>query len=181
MTDDEPPTLVTADMIAARDVWSEPVRSWPVSATAIRRWAQAVYWPEVPPPIFWDEDYARGTVWGGIVAPHEFNPFAWPLEGAYGQETALAELHGEPEPAQPRVTAGRGTRGLNGGLAIRYVTRLRPGDVVSSTTALTSWSERETRLGLTLFSAYETRWSLPSGELVKVMTQTRLSYRPEGE
>ena len=32
---------------------------------------------EMPPPLFWDEEYARTTRHGGVVAPGEFNPFAW--------------------------------------------------------------------------------------------------------
>ena len=40
----------------------------------------AVYWPDEPPRLYWDEEYARTTKWGGIIAPQEFNPFAWPPE-----------------------------------------------------------------------------------------------------
>ena len=39
--------------------------------------ALAVYYPDVPPRLFWDEEYARSTRHGGIVAPEDFNPFAW--------------------------------------------------------------------------------------------------------
>ena len=59
-----------------RDVMLSP----PISESDIRKWAIAVYWPETPPRQFWDAEYARTTRWGGIVAPEEFNPFAWPIE-----------------------------------------------------------------------------------------------------
>ncbi|HZU76165.1 MAG TPA: MaoC family dehydratase N-terminal domain-containing protein, partial [Dehalococcoidia bacterium] len=61
-------------MIDRKDVWSEPRYSPPVSLSDIRKWAIAVYWPEVPPRIFWDEEYAKTTRWGGIIAPQDFNP-----------------------------------------------------------------------------------------------------------
>ena len=51
--------------------------SFPIAASDIRKWAMAIYFPEVPPPLYWDEEYAASTPWGGIVAPEEFNPFAW--------------------------------------------------------------------------------------------------------
>ena len=52
-------------------------QSVPISLSDIRKWALAIYYPEVPPRLFWDEDYAANTSHGGIVAPEEFNPFAW--------------------------------------------------------------------------------------------------------
>ena len=51
--------------------------SHPVTVSDIRRWAIAVYYPATPPRQFWDEDYAATTLNGCIVAPEEFNPFAW--------------------------------------------------------------------------------------------------------
>src|SRR5207302_1306356 len=69
-------SLVTPDMVERQGQWSEPRSSYPVGQSDIRRWAIATYWPEKPPPIFWDEEYARSTRWGGIIAPPDFNPFA---------------------------------------------------------------------------------------------------------
>src|SRR3954469_16209252 len=66
--------------------------SYPVSASDIRRWAIAVYYPEPPPRHFVDEDYARTTPFGGIVAPEEFNPFAWGASGAVEAATSRTPL-----------------------------------------------------------------------------------------
>jgi acyl dehydratase len=148
-----------------------------VSASDIRKWAQAVYWPEVPPRIYWDEEYAKTTKWGGIIAPQEFNPFAWPLEGSYGQEASLAEVRGTAPPASARpMGSGPGSNGMNGGQTIRYLAPIRPGDVISSTTALVDWSERQTRLGLTMFVTNETRWTNHKGELIKVTRGVGIRY-----
>ncbi len=51
--------------------------SFPITDSDIRRWAVAIYYPEDPPRLFWDADYAAQTRYGGLVAPEEFNPFAW--------------------------------------------------------------------------------------------------------
>ena len=55
----------------------EEETSYPIAASDIRRWALAVYYPEVPPAEFWDEDDPVTVARGGIVAPDEFNPLAW--------------------------------------------------------------------------------------------------------
>jgi acyl dehydratase len=41
----------------------------PCNATDIRRWVQAMDYPN---PIHWDEEYARASEFGGIVAPQSF-------------------------------------------------------------------------------------------------------------
>ena len=142
----EPTTLVTQDMIERKDKWSEPRVSPPIALSDLRKWAIAVYWPEKPPPLYWDEEYAMTTRYGGIIAPLDFNPFAWPVDR-------------EPPSAgrAPPQGAGLGTRGMNGGQTEEYFAPMRPGDVISTTSALVEWNERSTRLGFTLFTTNETR------------------------
>src|SRR5580698_7637619 len=72
-------TLVTPEMVEQKGVWLDEETSYPISESDIRKWAIAVYWGETPPRIFWDAEYAKTTRWGGIVAPEDFNPFAWPV------------------------------------------------------------------------------------------------------
>ena len=161
----EPETLVTPEMEERKSKWSEPRVSPPISPSDIRKWAIAVYWPETPPRLYWDEEYAKTTRWGGIIAPPEFNPFAWPV-------------HREPTPGLNTGPEGGGvgTRGMNGGQVLEYFAPMHPGDVISSTTALVDWYERRTRLGLTLFAISETRWTNQRGELVKVSRNTAIRY-----
>lgn len=69
-TTDEPLTLDTSDL----DRWvGKPVvyaELWdPCNATDIRRWVQAMDYPN---PIHWDEEVARESRFGGIVAPQSF-------------------------------------------------------------------------------------------------------------
>ena len=94
-------TLVTDEMREREGVWG-PKRAFPpIAASDIRKWAIAVYWPEKPPPIYYDEEYASGTRWGGIVAPSYFNPFAWPVD----REVSAVRS----------IPMGSGTQGMNGG------------------------------------------------------------------
>lgn len=161
----QPATLVTQDMMDRKDKFSEPRTAPPIALADIRKWAIAVYWPDSPPRLYWDEEYARTTRHGGIIAPLDFNPFAWPVDR---------------DPTPPgRATAqgaGVGTRGMNGGQTEEYFASMRPGDVISSSAGLVDWNERQTRLGLTLFTINETRWTNQNGELVKVKRSTGIRY-----
>ena len=166
MAGGRPGTLVTPEFAGQRDIWTEARTAPPIGLTEIRRWAIAVYWPEQPPRIFWDEDYARGTRHGGIVAPWDFNPFAWPLE-----RPPLPPGFGSMA-----SDAAAGQRLLNGGYTDRFGAPMRPGDVIAEVSALVGWDERETSLGLTLFSHYEYRWTNQRHELVKRRTKTFIRY-----
>ncbi|MFN8532130.1 MAG: MaoC family dehydratase N-terminal domain-containing protein [Dehalococcoidia bacterium] len=127
--------------------------SGPIEAGAIRRWAIAVYWPEQPPRRFWD-----ATVLGGVVAPAEFNPFAWPID----PNDRLLET----------APAGPFSRTVNGGTEVTYGVELRPGDVVTSVSTLVEVTEKVGRSGSLLFQVTEDIWTNQRGDLVKRTRQT---------
>ena len=151
-------SLVTQDMINRKGVWGNERTSWPICESDIRRWAIATYWPEKPLQIYWDEAYARTTRYGGIIAPPDFNPFAWPVD----------------RPARP--AAGGGRTGLNGGQTDTYGVPMRPGDIVRSRSRLKEWNEREGRMGLTLFTFTETEWRNQRDEWVKTRISVGVRY-----
>jgi hypothetical protein len=166
VAEDETQTLVTREFARQRGVWSEPRTAPPIGLTEIRRWAIAVYWPDHPPRIFWDQDYALGTRYGGVIAPWDFNPFAWPLE-----RPPLPPGFGSMDQDAPS-----GQRLLNGGYTDRFGAPMRPGDSITEISALISWEERKTSLGLTLFSHFEYRWTNQNNRLVKERTKTFIRY-----
>jgi hypothetical protein len=175
----EPETLITPEMLERKGVWSAARVSPPVSESDIRKWAIAVYWPETPPRIYWDAGYAATTRWGTIIAPPDFNPFAWPIVEARPEKAERPAAKAEPPGAkadadQPR--SNRGRRGMNGGQVDTYGVPMRPGDVITSRSRLRDWDERETRLGLTLFSYSETEWRNQEDALVKVRVATAIRY-----
>ena len=163
-SDTELETLVTEEMQAQQGVWGEERVSPPISESDIRKWAIACYWPEKPPSLFHDAEYAKGTRWGGIIAPQDFNPFAWPVERQIPAGRATAE------------GAGPGTRGMNGGQTDTFGVPMRPGEVITARSQLKDWNERQTRLGLTLFSNTEIEWRNQDGELVKRRISVGIRY-----
>jgi len=169
-------TYITGEMQAAVGAELRSRTSYPVSESDIRRWATAIYYPEAPPRLFWDAEHASGTVYGGIVAPEDFNPFAWmtppPPGGAPDLSRAVfASLESQLGLADPPTTSM-----VNGGREIEYGARIRPGDVVTAVSRLAGYSEREGRLGLMLFSVTEDTWTNERGEWVKTERMTLIRY-----
>ncbi|MGE0231265.1 MAG: MaoC family dehydratase N-terminal domain-containing protein [Flavobacteriaceae bacterium] len=138
--------------------------SFPVTATDIRKYAIAVYWPERPPRLFWDEDHAKQTVWGGIVAPEDFNPFAWAMEG----------------PGRFPMGLGKGRRRFNAMSDARYFAPIRPADVITATETLLDPYERAGGNGHLIFVPTETRWTNQRGELVKIQRGEEVIIIQEG-
>lgn len=162
-TEAAPTTLITQALRDSLNVWSEPQVSHPVDCSDIRKWAIAVYWPDMPPKIFWDEAYAKSTRWGGIIAPREFNPFAWPIHRPADRM---------PKPAKRKV----GERSMNGGQKETYGVQIRPGDVITAKTALVHMEEKVGKLGLTLYKSTETRWTNQKGEFVRSRISISIVY-----
>jgi hypothetical protein len=171
-----PDGLISDAMRAAVGRELRVVESFPISASDIRRWAQAVYYPDPPPARYWDDNDPSVQRRGGIVAPEEFNPFAWMTadgpprspgvgSGSLGPEASLGI---EPPPTSFL---------LNGGLSATYTgVGMRPGDVIRSVTTLAEYRERSGRLGLMLFTVTEDRWTNQAGEPVKSAQSTLIRY-----
>ena len=148
--------------------------SYPISESDIRKWALAVYYPEEPPRLYWDNDYAGKSSFGGFVAPEEFNPFGWmtaqPSGVHRGEAGGTVETTFGVDPPNTKFL-------LNGGAEVEYTgVRMRPGDVIRSVNALAEYRERAGRLGLMLFTITETRWTNQHGELIKTSRGTLIRY-----
>ena len=151
--------------------------SFPISPSDIRRWALAVYYPMRPPERFIDADVAAKSRWGGLVAPEEFNPFAWlaAVERSAGNDSG-----DENNPDKTELALGITPPGLkfqlNGGLEVQYGAPMRPGDVITSVSRLADYTERAGRLGLMLFTVFEDTWTNQDDELVKRTRSTLIRY-----
>ncbi len=159
-------TYVTPQMREAQGEWGEARVAPPITETDIRRWAMATFYPQQPPRIYWDAGYAASTRWGGIVAPPDFNPFAWPVERPKGGQAGLGGQHPE----------GKQLTGMNGGQTDTYGAPMRPGDVISARSRLVDWWEREGRLGHTLYVRSETEWRNQRDEHVKTRLSISIRY-----
>jgi hypothetical protein len=151
--------------------------AFPVSESDIRRWALAVYYPGSPPECYVDPAAAEKTQYGGIVAPQEFNPFAWmvaesdagrPVPGGNNNPDRTEILLGIPGPGLKFM--------LNGGMEAEYGVPMRPGDVITSVTRLAGYHERPGRLGLMLFTISEDTWTNQNDEMVKRTRLTLIRY-----
>jgi hypothetical protein len=168
-------TYINDEMSAAIGSIERQSVSFPISASDIRKWAMAVYYPEPPPRLFWDAEYAAGTRYGGIVAPEDFNPFAWmsangpraARQGDAGVTSREIGLGIKPPPVENQ---------LNGGVEVEFGVRMRPGDVITSVTRLHSYTEREGRLGRMLFTTSETVWTNQNDEVVKTSRDIHIRY-----
>ena len=116
-----------------------------------------------------------GTRHGGIVAPEDFNPFAW--------ATAVPELAPRTEGFDWDYTEtslgvkGPGlTTNLNAGSQTRYGPRIRPGDVIRSSSHVLSYTEKQGRMGTMLLTIIRSTWLNQQGEMVKQTDQTSIRY-----
>jgi hypothetical protein len=159
-------SLVTEDLVRLKGVWWPAVESFPVTESDIRKFAIALYWPETPPRIFWDPEYAKTTRWKGIVAPEDFNPFVWHV----GRPPA-----GPGQVLRPGVV--KATHGVNGAVTERIFERIRPGDVITERIKLLDWYERQGKsFGLMLFEVYEIEWMNQRSQIVKTREQLMIRY-----
>ena len=150
--------------------------SFPISANEIRRWAVALDYPATPPPLFWDEAYAATTRHGGLVAPEDFNPFAWMVADPRPDVGVAAERPWpEPELGLPDPPS---RAFIINGLEVDYTgVRMRPGDVIRSTVALLGYTEREGKLGLMLHTTTEDRWLNQHDEVIRTSRIKLIRYR----
>lgn len=154
--------------------------SYPVSSSDIRRWALAVYFPEPPPAEYFvdpeaPEGHPAHREGGRLIAPHEFNPFAW----ATAETTTRGSVEGagaDRHEARAGIAGPGLKKQLNGGMKVEYGVPIRPGDIITSVTRMGPYSEREGRLGLMLFSSTEDIWTNQRGEQVKRTTNTLIRY-----
>jgi acyl dehydratase len=159
-----PGTFLDEETIGEIGRTQPPVAAPPVGANDIARWAIATWWPEPPPAGFLDAAAAEKGPWGGVVAPRDFDPFAWTPDRPWAGDW-LWGMGTEP-----------GTRVLNGGQRSVYGAPIRPGDVISCTQRFVDVVERETRRGPMVFFTSESRWENQDGEVVRVGEMTTIYY-----
>jgi hypothetical protein len=146
--------------------------SYPVSASDIRRWALAVYWPEPAPARYLTANEAA------VVAPEEFNPFGWIAAESEVHPAAATVNQLDPDRTEKQIGVdGPGLKyQLNGGISVEYGVVIRPGDVITSTNRLAGYTEREGRLGKMLMTTTEDTWTNQRGDTVKSSAMTLIRY-----
>ena len=156
---------------------------FPVEASHIMMFARSVGDDN---QIYYDEDYAKGTEPGSIIAPPtlaqasaQFDPdyFLRPKVGGDGWFGSGKEPTGAKKEA-----GGGGGGGGGGGLHaeqhFEYHRHLKPGDVLTAETKPgKSWEKESKRAGKLMFSESVTEYRDQNGELV--ITATGVGVRTE--
>ena len=134
-----------------------------VEKEVIRRFADAV---DDSNPLYWDEEYAKKSKYGSIIAPPGFisspwfsnRPTKWPKRDATASD-ATAGLR----PALANAGLGRG---LDGGMEYEFFAPVRAGDTITAESTIKDIIEREGSTGKMAFIISETTYTNQNGELV---------------
>ena len=134
-----------------------------VEKGAIKKFADAVGDRN---PLYWDEEYARNSRYGSIVAPPGF--LGWPLKW----ESAMP-FFSELRQGLIDTVAGAGySRILDGGIEFDFFQPVRSGDILASVPQVASIQERETKSGKMILSITEITYTNQNGTMVAKARQT---------
>lgn len=132
-------------------------RFYEIEKGLVKRFALAIGDPN---PLWQDEEYARKTNYGGIIAPPA-------LVIALGWEDFQTE----------RMSVGAG---LHAGTELEYYQPIRVGDTIGITSKLLDMRERESqKLGRMSFLDYERLYRNQNQKLVARCRQLIIVYRPK--
>ncbi len=132
-----------------------PSLIYEVEKGIIRRFARAVGDPN---PLWQDEDYARKTGYGGVIAPPTFI-----LTLGFDQLQQVLD-------SGPSLTV------LHGSTELECYQPVRPGDAVTVTTRIKNVRERQSKMGRTVFVTLNMDYQNQKQELVAVCRQMVIIY-----
>jgi len=131
-----------------------------VEKGAIKRFASAV---DDPNPLYVDEEYARNSRFGAVIAPPGF--FGWPAKPGPMFGKLQEELLG--------AMAKEGfTRLLDGGIDYEFFLPVRAGDTLVSYRKVANITVREGKAGKMVLGITETSYLNQHGDLVARARQT---------
>jgi len=141
------------------------INIYDVTKKDIRRFAQAIGDPN---PLYYDEEYARETRYGKIIAPPLFcHSFAF-------EDVPAEKLREDGLPAAGRSLPLKTNRIMAGGKEVEFFKPMRPGDTITQVGKIIDIYEKEGRSGPLVFTVYENRYTNQDGELVAVEKLTSI-------
>jgi len=153
-------SLITDELRALIGVPWEPA-VFKIEEGAIQRYAQAIGDPN---PMFNDPEYARMTRHGRLLAPPGFT--GWPVREARAKEKLFDTL----------IKAGGPPRILDAGVEFEFFETIGAGDILTATLSVAGITERDTRLGRTVFTTAETSYVNQKGDLVLRSRSTLMQF-----
>ena len=152
----EQDSVITQEMRDAVGVESDPV-SHEVEKGAIIKFAQAIGDYN---PLFNDEQAARASRYGGLIAPPTF-------------------LRSTPSGPMKVSIKSPFSANLDGGSEWEYFVPVRPGDTITVTQKFADVYERNARaFGKMMFTIRETKYVNQFGQTVALQRSTGISYNP---
>jgi len=148
---------------------SEPIVYF-IDAGAIKFFAESIMDPD---PLYRDEQYARSTKHGEIVAPPTF----------YGGATSVRNTSSD----DPRTVSSTyvptppGSVGLNGGDDFELLAPVKPGDTLTCREKVVDAYEKQGRSGHLIFVVREKTLTNQHGEVVLLHRATSVSRSPTPE
>lgn len=137
---------------------TEPPVVYEVERGAIKRYADAAADRN---PLYWDEEYARNSKYGSIIAPPGFA--GWPVQWTGSEPFIPADgviwkvMHTLAELGYPRV--------LDGGVEFEFIIPIRAGDILVGSVRVLDIYERESKGAKMLLSIFETTYINQNGAL----------------
>lgn len=146
-----------------------------VEKGAIKRFADAV---EDRNPLYWNEEHARNSKYGSIIAPPGF--FGWPTKWGVGmtflQVPDASTQHSSVLEEIREALAKLGyTRGLDGGTEYEFFLPVREGDTLVASTKIKNIVEREGKTGNMVFLSSETTYTNQNGDIVATAISTSIN------
>ena len=141
------------------------IRIMEVEKGAIKRYADAV---DDRNPLYWDEEYAKDSRYGCILAPPGF--FGWPTRWTGGMP-----LHAKLRDEVSATLAQAGySRRLDGGIEYEFFCPVQAGDVLAALPRIIDIYEQEGKTGKLVFLVVETTYTNQNGDLVAKARQTSI-------
>jgi acyl dehydratase len=138
---------------------SDTVKTYIAEKGAIQRFADAI---DDPNPLYWNEEYARKSRYGSVIAPPGF--FGWPSKPARGSALNIdipAELVMELEKAGYLLS-----NALDGGIEYEFLQPVHAGDILSATPTVKNIRERMGQAGGMVFIILQMTYRNQNGDLV---------------
>ena len=163
------------ESFTGRHVGAPDVARDPVNQPMIRHWCDAV---NDTNPVYTDEDFATGSIHGGVVAPPTMLQ-AWTMRGLRPPPKPDASAPGPQNQLFALLDAAGFTSVVATNCTQEYTRYLKPGDHLNVTMKIESVSpEKHTALGVGHFITQLMTYRDKTGEEVATMRFRLLKFKP---
>ena len=135
-----------------------------VERGSIQRYAEAVGNDN---PLYYDEEYAKKSRYGGIIAPPGF--FGWSIQAVPSSEGIIGLM-------EAMINAGY-WRILDGGMAYDFFLPVRAGDIIIASPKVKDVTLKEGKSGAMMMCQFEVSYLNGNGDVVAKSYQTLIGRK----